>query len=343
MAGGQAGTGARRQVPSRRVTIADVASRAGVSNATVSRVMNGRGTVDAAIAERVREAATALDYRVNPLGRSLVLGRTETIGVVVPDLGNPTFQDLLRAMSRVMSGDGHRALVADSAESPAEEVILAEEVRRRCDGLVLVAPRMSAADLAALTASLDPVVVYNRPGEPGSGAAVDYAGGIHAVVEHLRELGHRHLVYLSGPPSSVSNRLRHRALEAELAAAPDLRLDVVAAGADFAAGHDAAPAVLATGATAAVAYNDLVAMGLLSGVQEAGHKVPDRLSVTGFDDIPFAAYTTPPLTTCRAPLDDAAAACWAALRAELDGQEPPDEVLLPAPLVVRASTGRAPS
>ena len=129
-------------------TIADVAARAGVSLATVSRVMNGNSSVDHALAERVRTAAAELNYTASPLARSLVLGKTHTIAVVVPDLENPSFHGVLRGLSRAAARNGYHILIADSAESVAEELVLAVETRRRCDGLVLCAPRMPEADLA---------------------------------------------------------------------------------------------------------------------------------------------------------------------------------------------------
>ena len=119
-----------------------MAARAGVSLATVSRVMNGNSSVDHALAERVRIAAAELNYSASPLARSLVLGKTNTIAVVVPDLENPTFHGVLRGLSRAAARDGYHILIADSVESVAEERILAVETRRRCDGLVLCAPRM---------------------------------------------------------------------------------------------------------------------------------------------------------------------------------------------------------
>ncbi len=147
---GRGGHMARRNT-NRRVGIADVAEKAGVSHATVSRVMNGNAAVDPGIAARVRAAAVELKYQPNPVGgRSLALGKTDTIGIVVPDLANPTFQAILRGLSIAAAQDGYRVLIADSSEVTSEEAILAGEARRRCDGVVLCAPRMSDAELEEL-------------------------------------------------------------------------------------------------------------------------------------------------------------------------------------------------
>src|SRR6478736_5223838 len=143
-------------------TITDVAKHAGVSLSTVSRVMNGNATVDPVMAERVRASAQELGYTASALARSLVLGRTQTVAVVVPDLGNPTFQAILRGLSRAAAADQYHVLIADSAESVDEERILAVETRRRTDGLILCAPRMADDDLRALVAGIRPVVLINR-------------------------------------------------------------------------------------------------------------------------------------------------------------------------------------
>ena len=166
-------------------TIADVAARAGVSLATVSRVMNGNASVDQALAERVRAAAEELNYSASPLARSLVLGKTNTVAVVVPDLENPTFHGVLRGLSRAAARDGYHVLIADSAESAREERILAVETRRRCDGLVLCAPRMAEKDLRPLLDELKPVVLVNRDvGSPSTPVvAADYRTALIELLE----------------------------------------------------------------------------------------------------------------------------------------------------------------
>ena len=139
---------------------------------------------------------------------------------------------------------------------------------------------------------------------------------------HLYELGHRRLVYLAGVDRSVSNAARLEAIAGFRAAHPDVVVHELPCGVDFDSGAAAASAVLASGATAVLAYNDLVAMGLLSAVQASGCRVPADLSIAGFDGIPFAAYTTPPLTTAAVPAAELGAQAWSAMRAVLDGDRP---------------------
>lgn len=323
--------------PGRPATIADVAALAGVSAATVSRVMNGTRAVDEEMTERVRAAARELSYSASPLARSLVLGRTNTVAVVVPDLGNPTFHGVLRGLSRAASANGYHVLVADSAESVAEEKVLAVQTRRRCDGLVLVAPRMPEADLAELLSELQPAVIVNRePAQPSPSPVVstDYQLGLTSLLQALYDDSHRSMLYLAGAPQSVSNARRLAALAHFEATHPDVTIEQRACGVNFAEGHAAGGAVVASGATGVVAFNDLVAMGLISALNERGVAVPDQISVVGFDDIPFARYVTPPLTTAAVPVAELGASAWLRMWELLSGQ-PPSETLVLSPQIVR--------
>ncbi|MFJ4029645.1 LacI family DNA-binding transcriptional regulator [Paenarthrobacter sp. NPDC089989] len=308
-----------RRNTNRRVGIADVAEKAGVSHATVSRVMNGNAAVDPGIAERVRAAAAELKYQPNPVGRSLALGKTDTIGIVVPDLANPTFQAILRGLSIAAAQDGYRVLIADSSEVTSEEAILAGEARRRCDGVVLCAPRMPDAELEELAPTLHPLVLINRTTITTNtpSLSVDYGQGIQELAQHLISLGHQRLVYLSGPEHSASNRQRLVGLAEFRKEHPGIELQMLHGGSNFDSGHDSTEAIIASGATGILAFNDLVAMGLLSGLHERGIRVPEDISVTGFDDIPFAKYTTPPLTTAAVPINELGSLAWRRMREQI--------------------------
>ncbi|MDE0546639.1 LacI family DNA-binding transcriptional regulator [Microbacterium sp. C7(2022)] len=330
--------------PPKGVTIADVAAHAGVSLSTVSRALNDNPTVDPVLAERVRASATELNYTASPLARSLVLGRTQTIAVVVPDLANPTFQEILRGVSRAAAADGYHVLVADSAESVDEERVLATTTRRRTDGVILCSPRMPQEELDRVAGGIRPAVVVNRTGA-GTLPIVraDYRAALGDQLAHLYELGHRRIVFLAGIERSVANTARLAAIAEFTDSHPDVTITEVAGGVDFDGGARAAPTVLESGATAALAFNDLVAMGLLSAVQASGCRVPDDLSIVGFDDIPFAQYTSPPLTTAAVPALELGEQAWAAMHALLEGEDAADSVSLHPELVVRGSTGPAPA
>ena len=321
-------------------TITDVAKHAGVSLSTVSRVMNGNATVDPLMAERVRASAQELGYTASALARSLVLGRTQTIAVVVPDLGNPTFQAILRGLSRAAASDGYHVLIADSVEDVADEAMLAVETRRRTDGLILCAPRMPEDQLETLLTEVAPVVLVNRAPHEGTPAiTADYRSALREIIEHLHRLGHRRFAYLSGSPRSASNAARLAALEDARATHPDTTIVELSGGVDFEAGAGTLDAVLSTGATAVLAFNDLVAMGLLSAAGDRGIRVPEDLSIAGFDDIPFARFTSPPLTTAAVPAAELGARAWAAMRELLGGRATDALQTLTADVVLRGSTG----
>jgi LacI family transcriptional regulator len=300
-------------------TITQVAESAGVSRATVSRVLNDHPSVDPDIGARVREVARRLHYRPNVIARNLSTGRTRTIALVIPDLANPMYQSLLRGISRAAEADGYSVLVAEAA-SPDAEATLARDARRQCDAIMLVSPRMDDLSLEEVIEQADPVVVLNRrPLNPRTGVvAIDYASGMRQLVEHLRELGHRDLVYVAGPPRSAAHRERLAALHSLTGADPSLTLQVLPGGATMSAGYDAAEAVLASRATAALAFNDLVAFGLQSRLNEFGVNVPGDVSVTGFDGIELSRFAVPRLTTVGQEELDAGAVAWSLLRARLE-------------------------
>ena len=325
----------------RSPTIADVAARAGVSLATVSRVMNGNPSVDEALAQKVRVAAAELNYSASPLARSLVLGKTNTVAAVIPDLANPTFHGVLRGLSRAAAHDDYHILIADSAESAADERILAVETRRRCDGIVLCAPRMAEDDLSPLLTELAPVVLVNR--DAGSCTtpvvAADYRAAMLDLLDLLYGYGHRSLVYLAGASQSSSNARRLDGIRIFLDDHSSTAIQVLSCGVNFADGYQAADRVLASSATGVLAFNDLVAMGLISALSEGGVNVPGEISVVGCDDIPFARYLTPPLTTASVPVTELGEQAWHRMRQLLNKQAPADAILLRPNIERRGSAG----
>ncbi|GAA1822775.1 LacI family DNA-binding transcriptional regulator [Agromyces salentinus] len=328
---------------SRATTIADVAAHAGVSQASVSRVLNGRASVDPEIVQRVRASIAELGYRPSPTARSLVNGRNNTVAMVVPDLENPLFQGILKGLSLAAARDGYRVLVADTAENVDDEQEIALEARQRCDALVLCAPRMPEAELRALVEQVSPVVIVNRP-LPGAEVpvvGVDYVRGIRDLVDHLHDLGHRRIAYVSGPPTSASNAERRRGVAEALAAHPDVRIDEVPGGSRLDDGYAASDAVLAAhrdGCTAVIAFNDLVALGLMTRLHELGVEVPRDLSIAGFDDVPMAGFATPRLTSMSVPRGEIGEQVWHRLRTLIEGGPVEHSVLYGPRLEVRGST-----
>jgi DNA-binding LacI/PurR family transcriptional regulator len=324
-------------------SIHDVARAAGVSVATVSRSFTVPDSVATATRERVLAAAAELQYEPNRAARGLITGRTGNVGVIVPDLGNPYFHAVLQgAQARARRAD-YAVFVADGQESATEEEALINAMRKQVDGIVLCSSRLSTAKLTALD-NAPAVVLLNRRVPGRASVVLDSAGGMKQAVRHLAELGHRRCAFVSGPRRSWSNQRRQEGLRA---AARALGTDYEILGPvapQFQSGVERAEEVLDTGATAVLAYNDLVAVGILSRLAELGVSVPEQLSVVGFDDIPLAAMVTPPLTTVSLPTRQAGEAAVDVLLARLQGRGsvPPTARKLPATLIVRSTTGPPP-
>lgn len=322
-----------------RTTIHDVARLAGVAPSTVSRAMTG-GIVSPSTRQAVLAAADRLGYRPNPQARGLVTGRTGTLGLVVPDLRNPFFADVAKGVSVRAHALGVQVFIADTDEDPRAESEAIRSLVGGSDGLVLCSPRTPDDELAALLGAQAIVTVHRRlPGLPS--VTADLVGGTHQAVAHLKALGHTRIAYVHGPQASWADAQRTAGLTDE---APET-LPFGPVAPTFDGGVAIADVVLASGATAVIAYNDLVALGVLHRLAARGVRVPDDLSIVGYDDVPAAAWVSPPLTTVNVPKGKAGIAAvdlmWRTLAASGGGQ--PEQVELPTGLVVRGSTGIAPT
>jgi LacI family transcriptional regulator len=319
------------------VTIADVARRAGVSRATVSRVLNGQDTVDPVLAERVRRVSRRLRYQPSAIAQGLARGATRTVGVVVPDLANPFFPEVVKALTVAAGQDDFSVVVADSDEDPESECRLIQNLSRRVDGLILCSPRAGNAELRRVIRGGLPTVCTNRMVDPPLTASVliDSGHGMRAVMEHLSGLGHRRLAYLAGPSSSSSNADRLRALKEGW---PDPV--IISTGSKSQDGFETVPAALEAGVTAIVCFNDLVALGALARLRRLAVGVPEDVSVTGFDDIATADFVQPALTTVRLPKAELGRRSWEILRDQLRENEATTSVRLEPSLTIRRSTGK---
>jgi LacI family transcriptional regulator, galactose operon repressor len=323
--------------------IHDVARRAGVSVATVSRSYTVPEAVREATRERVLRTAAELGYQPNRAARGLITGRTGNVGVIVPDLANPYFQGVLKgAQARAREAD-YAVFVADGQESAAEEEALIGALTKQVDGILLCSSRLEPGALAGLE-SAPAVVLLNRRIDGLSTVTVDSGDGMRQAMAHLAELGHRRCAFLAGPRRSWSNQQRLRGLRAAAKAADAEIVTIGPVAPQFGGGVNAAEQVLASDVTAVLAYNDLVAAGMLSRLAQLGVEVPAQLSVLGFDDIPLAAMLTPALTTVSAPTVRAGAAAVDALLSRLERPDaPPTTQQLAATLVVRETTGAPPA
>ena len=330
----QTGHSGNRKPPS---TIYDVARATGVSPSTVSRALNKPGRINAKTEKRIREAAAELNYRLNPMARALPTGRTGTLGLILSDITNPVYFSLVRGAEQVTSALGYTLVLAESQESPELELETAHRLLVSVDGLVLVASRLEDEAIVDL-ADQKPLVVVNRQVEGVDTVIANVLPGIQEALDHLRELGHQSLAYLSGPAASWMSRLRWDTL-LEQAVARDMSIVEIGPGAPtLDGGRDALRRVRAAGVTAVIAYNDLMAIGLLLSAKEAGLTVPDDLSIVGFDDIFGSDFTSPPLTTIRTPLGAVGDEAMRGLIASLDRTDHTAPFELQTELVVRGST-----
>lgn len=326
--------------------MADVARLAGVSHQTVSRVVNGRTNLRPETRDRVLRAIEQLGYRPNTAARSLVTRRSGTIGVIGSRSGFWGPSTVHRA---IQSAGRDAGFFVSSVNVPAlrrDDVVGAMEHLRdqHVEGIVLIAATDDAVDAVRARADrgVPVVVVEGDAARAEWTVGVDQAAGAEAATRHLIELGHRRILHLAGPSSWTEARARsagyRRAMDvAGLLAPGTVDGDWSArsgfeAGARVAAAHDV---------TAVFCANDQMALGLLRALSEAGRRVPDDVSVVGFDDIPEAAYLIPPLTTVRQDFDAVGRRAIEILRAAM-GEGPAPERLIPAELVVRASSGAVP-
>jgi DNA-binding LacI/PurR family transcriptional regulator len=346
-------TARERSVP---VTIHDVARRAQVSPSTVSRALSASHLVRVATRERVLAAAKELGYQPNPAAQSLITGRTGNIGIIVPDLSNPFYTGVLRGVQARARLAGYAVFFADSEEDPAAEAALVRTMARQVDGIVICSPFSTDAQLRNLS-ELTTLSLLNRRLRGIPAALMDSAGAMRQVLEHLAALGHRRCAYLNGPQASWSNRERRRGMRLSQAAkqpAAPREAQRVAAARDltvvefgpfepnFEGGVAGADLAVASDVTAIIAYNDLMALGALSRLQDRKIAVPERMSVVGFDNLLYAAMCAPPLTTVAMPMEAGGRAAVDLLLAGVGATAAHDGGPyreLQTHLIVRATTG----
>jgi LacI family transcriptional regulator len=334
-------------------TIRDVARRAGVSTATVSRVLAGIGKSRPETAAAVMAAVDELGYRPSGVGRALRMKRTHTLGLIVTDIQNPFFPELVQAADRAARGLGYSILLGSAAYDEHRAMdYLDLMVDRRVDGLIVASSQLSDESWRWLETSPVPVVVVNA--EP-AGVAVpvitsDNAGGTRLSTEYLLGLGHRRFAYIRGYAGFTADLPRVEGFRAACADAgiPDaeifeVRGDGLAEGGERAANEliDAARPM-----TAIVCHNDVTAIGALRALRRAGRHVPDEVSVVGCDDIAAASWVVPALTTLAQQKSEMGRLAVERLAAALGDPEhlpPPDPVRLSMSLRVRESSGPPPT
>jgi LacI family transcriptional regulator len=309
---------ARRRNRGAAATIHDVAARAGVSVATVSRVLNGKELVREETSRHVRAAAKSLRYVPNVAARSLSIRRSQTIGIVLPDVHGEFFSEVIRGLDLAARAEGYHILVSGSHSDPAQMLEVVDTMRGRVDGLVVMAPDVALAPLAELRARAMPVVLLNSAAPDGDAITIDNYGGARAMMRHLHELGHTRIAFVCGPQHNADARERlrgYRHAMRGIAASASLRALECAGdfteASGFAAGRKIAESP--SRPTAVFASNDSMAVGVLASLNAAGINVPGDLTVVGFDDIPIARYVNPPLTTIRVDIAELGKCAFALL------------------------------
>lgn len=335
---------------SRQVTISEVAKLAGVHPSTVSRALNPatRSVVNEKTVRRVKNAAETLNYVPNIMARGLRTRLSMTIGVIIPDLTNPIFPAIIRGIEGYLAPLGYTTLLADvDGDAALEGHAISSLVQRQVDGLIIATGVEQGSLVKALAQAAVPVVLVNRGASETGYPLVtgDDEMGIRASVNHLHELGHRDIVHLAGPQSFSTSRGRSDAIRR---ACDDRSINlktVYAEALTVEQGEMVTNRLLAESNrsfTAIQASTDLLALGALRAIRKNGLICPDDISVSGFNDMPFAEEFSPGLTSVKVPLEDIGIeAATQLMRAINDARGSSLVVTLPVSLVVRASTGPA--
>lgn len=313
----------------RRPTIYDVARLAGVSTATVSRALNGTGQVAEGKRAAIASAVEQLGYRPNTIARSLVTRSTQTIALLLPDITNPFYAELVAGIHELTLERGYTMLLCTTDFDPEQEERYLRLLRGKhvdgalVDGLVLPPER-----IAGFVEDGFPIVCLDRdvdsPAVPL--VQVDNRMGARLATDHLLSLGHRCIAHIAGATARISEErlLGYQGALAGAGIAPDSSL-VAMGNFTEGGGHDAMQALLAAapGLTAVFAANDLSAIGAMSAIAAAGRRVPGDVSVVGFDDVRLSQYTAPPLTTVRQPAREIARYATELLLGMIGGRRPP--------------------
>ncbi len=334
------------------VTIREVARRAGVSVATVSRVLNNSGPASEAARHRIHAAAAELRYTPHGAARSLITRKTRTLGVLLPDIYGDFFSEVIRGIDQAVRTHDHHLLVSGSHNDTAEIEAALQAMRGRVDGLIVMSPGIDAPALAANLPENLPVVLLNcRPhGSSFDTLNIDNFAGAYAVTRHLVAVhGHRCVALIKGAERNYDAQERLRGYRAALEESGAECSQSWEIAGDFteSAGYAAVAGILELKPrpTAIFAANDAMAIGALSALREAGMRVPEDLAIVGFDDIPITRYVSPPLTSIQVAISEfGTRAVEQLMRASAaKNQHPRQQQILPTTLVVRRSCGCTPA
>lgn len=332
------------------MTLAQVARKAGVSSATVSRVLNDANTVKNTTRARVMRAAKELNYHPNLHARSLARGSNRTLGIIISNMENPFFFDIFQTLEVCARARGYEAVVANTGYRPEQ---LVSSVRLmiglRVAGLAAIVSEMDADLIRTINDSRTPCVFYDvgTPSRNITNVRVDYRKGIERTVEYLHTLGHNSIAFI-GHHASLGpiNERRTAFLDAVSRFAPRTQTKITDGADGPEGGRQAARELLSSGfrPTAIVCVNDFMAVGVLRELRAQGIQVPQEISVTGFDNIRLSEFCTPSLTTVHIPRQHVGQTIFECLIPDIRKPRPKGrEIVIDTELVVRESTGPAPA
>jgi DNA-binding LacI/PurR family transcriptional regulator len=327
----------------RQLSIKDIARIARVSHPTVSRALQNSPLVNAKTAEKIRRIADEAGYRASAVARGLVTRRTRTIGLVVTTVADPFASEVVCGIEQTANDHGYSVFLADSNADPERErKVVRAFAERRVDGILVTSSRVGTLYLPMLEEMQVPIVLVNDqfPGAFVHSVMIANFEGMRAAAEHLIGLGHRRIAYLGDQFGYQSDAERLDGYCAALDAAG------IPAPAELVAHGDGRPEaamaamgkLLAARPTAVCCYNDMTALGAMRQIRARGLRIPEDISVAGFDDLFFAGYLQPPLTTVRQPMRRMGQLAMESLFRLMSGEESVPQIRVEAELVVRAST-----
>lgn len=324
-------------------TIYDIAELAGVNPSTVSRALTTPGRISAKTEAKIRAAAKELNYVVNPFARALPTGRTKTIALMMADITNPVFFGVIRGAGEIALKHGYVLVNAESQESSRDEENILQRILPTVDAVLLVTTRLPDEDIQRIN-EIKPTVLVNQIVPGVHDVVPDFEPGTTQAIQHLKELGHKNIAFVGGPSSSWMGKLRWELL---MKAAVAEKVSIVEIGPNpptIKGGEASLDRVLASGVTAVIAYNDLVAIGIMAEAKRRGINVPKDLSVIGIDNIFGSDFTSPGLTTIQLPLNQLGKDAINMLLELINGdsaQVPMHRSELKTSLLVRESTAKA--
>lgn len=329
----------------RRASIKDIARLAEVSHSTVSRALSGSSLVSAKTANRIRQIAEESGYRPSAAARSLVTSRSATIGVVVTSIADPFAAEVVLGIEDAANEHDYSVILANSNAQPEREVkVVRAFEERRVDGIIVTSSRVGAVYVELLSQTRVPIVLLNNqhPSEFMHSVMIDNPTASLQATRHLIDLGHRRIAYIGDRFGCQSDTERFGGYRTalDLAYLPFLPMFVAHGNGKSDGGVFAMEALLAlsTPPTAVFCYNDMTALGAMNAIAVRGLRVPDDLSIVGFDDLFVAQYSAPPLTTVRQPMREMGRLALETLMKLLNGSGSPPNIKVPGELIIRQST-----